>query len=176
MLKDAETLPLFQWNSRKKLNIVVHPICISCLNSRQGLGSRPGSRLNLNNSVILASVTPEVSQKPPHFSLRLNSEPRRPRHSLLSAFPRSIDSVGGPQIGLDSGRIPARGESRRADVFAGGADSCRRDGGAQICPNFQGHLRGATSERNAGVVSTRDAPEERPRRSRVKRRKLSVVW
>lgn len=65
---------------------------------------------------------------------------------------RSIDSVGGPQIGLDSGRIPARGESRRVDVFADGADSCRGDGGAQICPNFQGHLWGATSEGNTDVV------------------------
>lgn len=43
---------------------------------------------------------------------------------------RSIDSVGGPQIGLDSGRIPARGESRRVDAFADGADGCRGDGGA----------------------------------------------
>lgn len=35
--------------------------------------------------------------------------------SALSSLrvPRSIDSVGGPQIGLDCGRIAARGESRR---------------------------------------------------------------
>lgn len=53
--------------------------------------------------------------------------------SALSSLrvPRSIDSVGGPQIRLDSGRIPARGGSRRhrMDVFADGADSCGGDGG-----------------------------------------------
>lgn len=81
--------------------------------------------------------------------------------SALSSLrvPRSIDSVGGPQIGLDSGRIPARGESRLVDVFADGADSCGGDGGVQIRPNFQGHLWGATSEGGRLMWFRREIPQ-----------------